>query len=222
MWPTRSTSPTSLASSLCATSLSDSWPNVRVCYVYERERENLACIRSHFCALCVMHAVVNSLFMANVSYHWRIFLGGWLSFVGCLLVAFSPHMNFGIALVGICLIGAFSAFNESVYLGYFGLYPPSYVGGWSSGTGFAGVFGSAYYLLLSAAGLADMWIFLTQIPFVVLYWIAHFFVFSKPTAAHVIDAVQSEEAEAKRLRLEQEQRTVQDVDEEVSVNSGRS
>ena len=42
----------------------------------------------------------------------------------------------------------------SVVLGYMRMFPPKLVNSWASGTGLAGVGGSALYLLYSALGLS--------------------------------------------------------------------
>ncbi len=48
-------------------------------------------------------------------------------------------------------------------LAYLKNYPSSLTGAWSSGTGMAGVGGSAFYLILSIAGVSDEWIFTIQV-----------------------------------------------------------
>jgi hypothetical protein len=52
--------------------------------------------------------------------------------------------------------------GQNVLLAYLKNYPSSLTGAWSSGTGMAGVGGSAFYLVLSVAGVSNQWIFALQ------------------------------------------------------------
>ena len=60
-------------------------------------------------------------------------------------------------------IGCGSALGESVILGYLKFYPTALTGAWSSGTGMAGIGGSALYLLLAFLGLSNTAIFAMQV-----------------------------------------------------------
>jgi hypothetical protein len=94
---------------------------------------------------------------------------GVLLLLGCVGVSVCGPVGFWLALISIMLIGAASALGESVVLGFLKLYPAALTGAWSSGTGMAGVGGSAFYLILSVAGLSNAAIFGIQAPFAVIY-----------------------------------------------------
>lgn len=49
------------------------------------------------------------------------------------------------------------SFLCSVMLGHLRLFPSDTVSGWASGTGMAGLFGSAFYMGLAALGLSNMY-----------------------------------------------------------------
>ena len=68
-------------------------------------------------------------------------------FVGYAILATSVYYNFWLSIFAIIAIGGACSFGESLLLGYMNNYPAQVTGGWSSGTGMAGVGGSAYYLL---------------------------------------------------------------------------
>lgn len=59
---------------------------------------------------------------------------------------------FYLSLAAAVFIG-FSALGESVVLGYLKEFPSEMVGFFSSGTGFAGIFGAGYIILTKAIGL---------------------------------------------------------------------
>ena len=63
-------------------------------------------------------------------------------------LALSVRVSFFVSIVSIVVIGGACSVGESIILGYLKNYPASVTGGWSSGTGMAGVGGSLYYLLL--------------------------------------------------------------------------
>jgi battenin len=67
--------------------------------------------------------------------------------LGYAILASSVYFNFWISITAIIAIGGACSFGESLLLGYMKNYPSSVTGGWASGTGMAGVGGSAYYLL---------------------------------------------------------------------------
>uniref|UniRef100_K1PV41 Battenin n=1 Tax=Magallana gigas TaxID=29159 RepID=K1PV41_MAGGI len=66
---------------------------------------------------------------------------------GLIGVAFA--FDFWFALVCIVVVGSSAAFGENVALGYLRLFPSKCVNAWSSGTGMAGVLGSAIYIIFA-------------------------------------------------------------------------
>lgn len=102
---------------------------------------------------------------------------------GLIGTALSKYVGFWFALLSITFIGASSTFGESVLLGYLKAYPTSLTGAWSSGTGMAGVLGSAFYLGLNAAGVSDEAVFWLTVPTVALYIAAFTWGVKKPVDA---------------------------------------
>lgn len=101
-------------------------------------------------------------------------------------LAADPHAcdpnrwGFAVALIGIVLIGTAGNLGESVFLGYQKLYPSAVVGGWSMGTGLAGVGGSGLALALSGVPLRT--IFLGCLPLVGIYVFTYGVVMQRPAS----------------------------------------
>ena len=90
----------------------------------------------------------------------------------------------------------------SVVLGYMRMFPPKLVNSWASGTGLAGVGGSALYLLYSALGLSIEFVtpidlrlsqlrrvsFLATLPWVLVYLAAFFLMLDRTSAVNKDDA----------------------------------
>ena len=74
------------------------------------------------------------------------------------------------------ILGVCSALGESTTLGFCKGFPSTIVGNFSSGTGFAGVFGSGIILILKGAGLSNGQIFFIITPTVVPYFIAFWWI----------------------------------------------
>ena len=56
-------------------------------------------------------------------------------------------------------MGSTCSLGEVNFLGYARAFPPTLVGGFGSGTGMAGPFGSGVYLALVALGTKDIYVF---------------------------------------------------------------
>ena len=108
---------------------------------------------------------------------------------GYTILAISVYFNFWLSIFAIVAIGGACSFGESLLLGYMKNYPATVTGGWSSGTGMAGVGGSLYYLLFWI-GLHDHMkmdctdalfiIFATLLPLTVLYLLVFMFGPTRP------------------------------------------
>lgn len=120
---------------------------------------------------------LNTFVLSRTPYSYRIIANSCLSIAGLLGVAFAP--NFWVALAAIVIAGASSSFGESVTLGYMRLYPSSLVNAWSSGTGMAGVGGSALYLLYRSTELSLKQSFLVTVPWVAVYLTGFFVVLAR-------------------------------------------
>jgi len=97
--------------------------------------------------------IVNSKLFVKLSYKKRInFLCYWmvagyfLMFLVLLLndtvLSNSNGLCFALSFIPCFLLGSSYAFGESAMLGYLRLFPKTLLGGWSSGTGISGFFGS--------------------------------------------------------------------------------
>ena len=60
---------------------------------------------------------------------------------------FNQKLAFFLTLIPAVIMGTGQSFGEATFLGYIRTFPEDYVSGWSSGTGFAGVFGASLSLL---------------------------------------------------------------------------
>eukprot|EP00040_Diaphanoeca_grandis_P025522 m.141439 g.141439 ORF g.141439 m.141439 type:complete len:449 (-) comp30190_c0_seq1:67-1413(-) len=123
---------------------------------------------------------LNTFFLSNTPFTTRIWLMIMVFAAGLLVVAFSS--SFAMAICGIVLAGAACSFGEGVALGYLKLYPNMLMNAWGSGTGMAGVGGSALYLAYLAAGLDLEWSFLVTTMCLSLYLFAYHCILVKPSA----------------------------------------
>lgn len=115
-----------------------------------------------------------NMWMVNVPYKWRMLINTAFLLIGTVGIAFSVYVNFAFALVMIVLVGIASSFGESILLTYQRNFPPEVVGGWSSGTGLAGVGGALLYILFSAVlNFTNQETFLCLIPTVIMYMMAY-------------------------------------------------
>ena len=82
------------------------------------------------------------------------------------------------------IIGATSGFGESVILGMLKYYRSELVGGWSSGTGMAGIAGSGLYFLFNAFNFPLEYTYLVMVPTAYLYFIAFQHMLTPPEDAN--------------------------------------
>mmetsp|Transcript_10394 Transcript_10394/g.15531 ORF Transcript_10394/g.15531 Transcript_10394/m.15531 type:complete len:400 (-) Transcript_10394:711-1910(-) len=93
--------------------------------------------------------------------------------------ATSDKWGFGVALVATVIMGIFQSWGECVMLGFTKSFPPEYVSGFSSGTGFAGVAGAGIILLLKLAGLSYTVIYLCVLPLFGAYLVSFIWLWKK-------------------------------------------
>jgi hypothetical protein len=103
--------------------------------------------------------------------------------IGFLVISFACTYNthvaaFYVSLVASVVLGTVSSFGESTTLGFCKGFPSTVVGYFGSGTGFAGVFGSGFILIMKSIGLDNGTIFFIITPTVVPYLIAFWWVYS--------------------------------------------
>lgn len=136
----------------------------------------------HKSSLIVLSAVVrsiNSKFFLRIPHRKRIAFAISFMILGFTIIALSSltsnKIGFYTSLLGSMICGAMCAFGESIILGkqqhhlqisssncwtpsgYLKVFPSKLVGGWSSGTGCAGPFGSGLVLVFKAIGF-DLYI----------------------------------------------------------------
>ncbi len=96
---------------------------------------------------------INSKFCIKISYFKRLlglsiyFFSGYISLFIILQIVeskkdFNNTLAFFLTLIPSIIMGTGSSFGEATNLGYIRTFPKDYISGWSSGTGFAGVFGA--------------------------------------------------------------------------------
>uniref|UniRef100_A0A7S3G326 Battenin n=1 Tax=Palpitomonas bilix TaxID=652834 RepID=A0A7S3G326_9EUKA len=122
----------------------------------------------------------NTWLLAKTSYYLRMSMATAAAVLGLLGVAFSVYVDFWFMIASVVVLGASSSFGESVLLGYTrSSDAEASIGGWSSGTGMAGVLGTSLYLLFASGfGLSNEVIFLILEAFVVVYFVT-FIVYAK-------------------------------------------
>ena len=96
--------------------------------------------------------------------------------LAALAATYSENIaSFYMALGSAGLFGISTALGESTILGFCKGYPSEYVGLFSSGTGFAGIFGSGLLLILKMNGFATGTIFFVLTPFILIYFLSFLF-----------------------------------------------
>ena len=101
---------------------------------------------------------INSKYCITISYFKRIlglsiyFCFGYVFLFTILTIIenskdFDSNLAFFLSLIPAIVMGTGQSFGEATFLGYIRTFPEDYVSGWSSGTGFAGVFGASLSLI---------------------------------------------------------------------------
>ena len=133
---------------------------------------------SYYSCLIVSSAItrfINAKYLLKVPHIHRILTNTLFMGLAFALLALSAYLSqywfsFYMALMSAIFFGIVTALGESTVLGFCKGFPSSYVGLYSSGTGFAGIFGSGMLLLLKGYGMTIGQIFLVAIPFILLYF----------------------------------------------------
>jgi len=117
---------------------------------------------------------LNSRFLLKIKHTKRIFLALSMSLAAYITIAISTRSQeswgFYTALLGALLMGGANSLGEITNLGFMKGFAPDILLGWSSGTGFAGVFGAGVNLLLRYFHFDDFFIFLVMTPTFFIYW----------------------------------------------------
>ena len=122
---------------------------------YFNEQSLLGLIPWANVALGFAFRALNTFGLEKVPFKWRMLANTIIMGLGTVGLVFSIYVDFVFALCSIVLLGGSSSFGESILLGYSKLFPSETVGGWSTGTGIAGVGGAGLYLLFCKANLSS-------------------------------------------------------------------
>lgn len=138
-----------------------------------------------FCNIVAAFAVkfLNAFYLENIPHRWRLTANTVCMLIGLYFLAVSTQLNFAVALACIIVVGATSGFGESVILGMLKFYDSELVGGWSAGTGVAGVAGSGMYLICDIIGLKLIYTYLLLVPSAFIYFYAYEFMLTPPEEA---------------------------------------
>ena len=91
---------------------------------------------------------LNTFCLEGVSVSIRMMVVSVSFVVGYVGIVLSIKTSFWLAVFSIVIMGGACSFGESLLLGFMRKYPAAIVGGWSSGTGMAGVGGAGFYLAM--------------------------------------------------------------------------
>ena len=119
--------------------------------------------------------MINAKYLLTTSHlkrmHYIIFCMAFAFFL-IAMCCFDPgdrEVFFWISLIAAILQGSACALGETTTLGFLKGFPSKCVGFFSSGTGFAGIFGCSFLILLKAASFSDGTIFLIAAPTLIPY-----------------------------------------------------
>lgn len=124
--------------------------------------------------------IISATYLLRIPHLIRMLMNSIILGFGFLLIIISTFYYqqdflFYVALLSACFFGTVTALGESTILGFCKGFPSSYVGCFSSGTGFAGIFGSGLLLLLKGFGISLGEIFLFAMPFIVVYFYSFYY-----------------------------------------------
>lgn len=149
----------------------------------------------------------HSAFMLKMSFNSRMLIVTVVYIAGLIGCAFSEKVNIWFAFVMIMLVGGSSNLGESIIVGYMRLFPPESVGGFSSGTGGAGLLGAALPIFFNYIHSTLMIDFLSLIPTVVIYYLIYVFWVKRPEGAIMPGSKEEKEREEKeRTFIEEEEK----------------
>ena len=124
--------------------------------------------------------LLNTLYLQHITHKIRIIFTVIFNLIGIFGLSLSLYShkdsvlhNFIFILIYLVILGGTCSFSENVLVGFLKLFPPKLSGAWSSGTGFAGLFGSFFYLLFSSIlQIKNETIYLLIAPSMIFYLIA--------------------------------------------------
>lgn len=124
--------------------------------------------------------MANTLYLQRTTHRIRVLFTVGFNVMGVLTLSLSLYApstwivhHFGVALGALMVLGGACSFGENVVVGFLRMFPPKLSGAWSSGTGFAGLFGSVFYLWTATILHLEMeTIYLLVTPSMMLYLMA--------------------------------------------------
>ena len=138
--------------------------------------------------------VVNTVWLLNTSSYLRVMGSCLVAAVGLVMLVLSTQMSFWVAIVAICLIGAYSAMGENVVLGYLRHFSPTLTGAWSCGTGWSGVAGTLGYLLMfSVFKWSNELIYALCVPTIIVHVLAFHYIYETSKAHIAATAAENED-----------------------------
>lgn len=107
-----------------------------------------------------MTRFISARYLIKTAYTKRMLWNSVTIFCGLMLISAAcfnkqHKFSFGLSLIASVILGSCCALGESAMLAYCKELPNTYVGYFSSGTGFAGIFGASILLLLKSLGLNE-------------------------------------------------------------------
>ena len=114
--------------------------------------------------------ILNTMYLLRSSAYLRLLWSTVWAVIGLVLLVIATRTSFALAIVAICIVGAFSAINESVILAHLRHFAPGLTGAWSAGTGWSGVTGTLGYLLMfSVLKWSNEFIYTLCVPTLIVY-----------------------------------------------------
>ena len=144
-------------------------------------------------ALIIFNSIsrfINSKYCITISYFKRIlglsfyFCFGYVFLFTVLTIIdnskdFDQQLAFFLSLIPAVIMGTGQSFGEATFLGYIRTFPEDYVSGWSSGTGFAGIFGASLSLIFKIIedqfDLKNLYLIIS--PITILFFFAFYITF---------------------------------------------
>ena len=144
-------------------------------------------------ALIIFNSIsrfINSKYCITISYFKRVlgltiyFCFGYLFLFTVLTIIdnsedFNKKLAFFLTLIPAVIMGTGQSFGEATFLGYIRTFPEDYVSGWSSGTGFAGVFGASlsltFKLIEESFKLKNLYLIIS--PITIVFFLAFYCTF---------------------------------------------
>ena len=159
---------------------------------------------------------INSKYCITISYFKRAvglsiyFCFGYLFLFTILTIVdniddFNQKLAFFLTLIPAIIMGTGQSFGEATFLGYIRTFPQDYVSGWSSGTGFAGVFGAFLSLTFKLIDVELKNLYLFVSPVTLLYFLSFYITYKIKTKIDYKNRLKNDEEEDEEEENEDEE-----------------